>query len=157
MDATDVKFIPGAFEAFLLKLVKAAQAFFDAAKKLPASVQQAATRDNITSKTWHFGRWERQGNKDAEASLMQYQCAKDFVAAMEDISTEVDSLFKNNFPELWNFLKQVIARDEYGDVSKVYRMFALNDSTSDWHTDYADYIDGYCAVIPFGNFEGTVT
>jgi hypothetical protein len=33
-------------------------------------------------------------------------------------------------------------------------MFALNDSISDWHVDYADFIDGFCAVIPFGDFDG---
>jgi hypothetical protein len=94
------------------------------------------------------------GNPEGETSLMKHQFARDLVKALETVSDRVDRYFQLHFPEIYNFLTLVTAKDLPENVSKVYRMFALNDSISDWHVDYADFIDGFCAVIPFGDFDG---
>ncbi len=131
----------------------AVEKFLAAAEVIP---EKNKNRGKITPITFHCGRWEMQGNPDAESSLMAYPFARELVKALQEVSALVDRYFQRNFPEHYSFLRKVIENDLPGDVSKVYRMFALNDSISDWHVDYGDFIDGFCAVIPFGDFEGNL-
>ncbi len=94
------------------------------------------------------------GNPGGETSPTKHQFAQDLVKDFEAVSDRVYRYFQLHFPEIFNFHTLLTAKDLSGNVSKVYRMFALNDSISDWHVDYADFIDGFCAVIPFGDFDG---
>lgn len=65
----------------------------------------------------------------------------------------VDAAFRINFPELRKFMAKVNGEND-NNAAIAWKGFALNASGSSWHIDSNDYIDGICALVPFGDYTG---
>jgi len=150
IDATLVKWLGGGIPQDLVKDLYQWTKDFIGTK---TATNHIKSRGKITLLTWHFGRWRKYSVTESDTSLTQTEEGKMYFHLIQQHLTPiVDAAFRINFPELRKFMVNVNGEHE-NNASIAFKGFALNASISTWHVDAHDYVNGICALIPFGEYE----
>ncbi len=118
-------------------------------------------RGRINSWSYHAGAWSPRGGKNIVATAhSKDKNVPGIEALLAQFRTiglydAVDALVKNHFPQMYK--DYVAVNGDPNAITRVFKVMAINiDGIASAHIDSGDYKDGYCLVIPFGDYTGKI-
>jgi len=97
------------------------------------------------------GSW-RKYTSTIEKTSHTTTCSEKWIAENELLWKALNHLFKQSFPDLWKKYDEVVAPLKIGAWTTCAINFRIDSMIT--HTDPADFREGFCFVIAFGDFTG---
>jgi hypothetical protein len=128
---------------------------FDSTNELLKYLEGDEDNKRIIREVFHFGHWRDNMVDIQETKTMKFEESKEWIRSNRELWNFLNLLFFHELPELYeDYLSVNFSPRYFGAWATCALNGVMDPSGMGMHTDERDYRNGFCWVVPFGDFEG---